>query len=156
MRWLIIMIGILYLSFSFASTSWVDDDLRYQELTNPRKATIIQIGEEMTAWRDSETIVVNIPGAYIDTLNGSPGRPLTLQLAAMALIKTCNTSVDTADKAIDELYRGAKDVRQGSGDIFKEYSFELRSGRYISVFAYLNDVSGIVAVIKTPRDFRSK
>ncbi len=146
------LIATTLLSFPFASSSadWQRRDVRYSEFINPKKVETVHLGDGFTAWRDADTIVVEIPGAYLDTLAGSSSFPLPLQLAAAAVLKTCDTGEKSAQAVFDHLYRGSKEVQNRPTETAKEYSFEIRQGRQINVFISLNDISGLVAVLHKP------
>ena len=120
MKQFILVAFVLVVSLSRASAEWRTGDVRYPELMDKEKSGSVNFEKGISAWRNSDTIDVEFPGAYIDSLAAFPGRTITLQLAATAVAYTCSTQEKNADGVIDHLYRGSKKVKQGSGDTFVE------------------------------------
>jgi len=107
-----------------------------------------QLTDGFKADRTCNSVVVSIPGAFLDTLNASRAHPLTFQLAAAAFVRTCNTDAAEADAAIDAAFLSATNRRQGSGEILTEYAFKTKTGGVARIFVYLNDFAGLLGVIR--------
>lgn len=121
-------------------------DWKRPELANAGGSA--QLADGFKADRFCNSVVVSIPGAFLDTLNASRAHPLTFQLAAAAFVRACSTDVADADAAIDTAFLSADDRRQGSGEVFTEYAFKTKTGRVARIFVYLNDLEGLLGVIK--------
>lgn len=127
----------------------VSSDWRFPKLAARNFTELIDLGDGFRASRNCNTVDVRIPGAYSDTLSGGHARPLSFQLAAAVFFKVCDTSAADLEEAMEKFHLGTKAVRQGSGEVMKEYSFRLRNGRTAHIFTYFNDYSGLMGIVKT-------
>jgi hypothetical protein len=119
-------------------------------------AETIDLRDGFKASRNCNTVDVNIPGAYSDTLKGGHGRGLSFQLAAAVFVRANAAPTMDAEEAIQKYYLGDKDVRQGNGEVETEYSFRLSNGRTAHIFVYFNDWYGLLGIVKTSPANRKK
>lgn len=134
----------------------VGSDWRHPELAAKDYAETIDLGNGFKASRNCNTVDVDIPGAYSDTLKGGHGRGLSFQLAAAVFVRANATSTKDAEEALKKYYLGEKDVRQGNGEVQTEYSFRLSNGRTAHIFVYFNDWYGLLGIVKTSPATRKK
>src|ERR1700681_3870190 len=85
-------------------------DWRYPELAAKYYADTIDLGDDFKASRNCNTVDVNIPGAYSDTLRGGHSRGLSFQLAAAVFVRANAAPTVDAEEAMKKYYLGSKDV----------------------------------------------
>lgn len=127
----------------------IKSDWRNPALAAKDSAEEIDLGDGFKATRNCNTVDVNIPGAYSDTLTGGHGRGLSFQLAATVFVKVNAAPTTDAGEAMTKYYLGSKDVRQGDGEVMTEHSFRLSNGRAAHIFVYFNDFYGLLGIVKT-------
>lgn len=127
----------------------VRSDWRHPELAGKDYMETIDLGDGFKADRNCNTVDVDIPGAYSDTLKGGHGRALSFQLAAAVFVRVNAAPTKDAEEALKKYYLGEKDVRQGDGEVQTEYSFRLSNGRTAHIFVYFNDWYGLLGIVKT-------
>jgi hypothetical protein len=138
------------------SNKAVSSDWRYPELD--KDSDKIDVGDGFKAARDGDTVDVDIPGAYSDTLErgGHTSPSLTFQLAAAVFVRVNAAPTKDAGEAMKSYYLGSKDVRQGNGKIQTEYSFRLSNGRTARIFVYFNNDYGLLGIVRTGPTSRKK
>ena len=134
----------------------IKSDWRHPELAAKDYAETIDLGDGFKASRNCNTVDVNIPGAYSDTLKGGHGRGLGFQLAAAVFVRANAAPTRDPEEAIKKYYLGSKDVRQGNGEVETEYSFRLSNDRTAQIFVYFNDWYGLLGIVKTSPANRKK
>src|SRR6267143_6160945 len=121
----------------------IRSDWRYPELAAKDNTDTIDPGNGFKASRNCNTVDVNIPGAYSDTLKGGHSHGLSFQLAAAVSVRANAAPTMDAEEAMKKYYLGSKDVRHGNGEVMTEYSFRLSNGRTADIFVYFNDFYGL-------------
>jgi hypothetical protein len=125
----------------------IKSDWRYPGLAAKDSEETIDLGNGFKASRNCNTVDVDIPGAYSDTLKGGHG--LSLQLAAAVFVRVNAAPTTDAEEALSKYYLNSKDVRQGDGALMTEHSFRLNNGRTAKIFVYFNDFYGLLGIVKT-------
>jgi hypothetical protein len=136
----------------------VISDWRYPEVVKEGDG-LIDLGDSFKAFHlDCDTVTVAIPGAYSDTLTGGGwnGPRLGVQLAAAAFVRVNAAPTKDAAEALKSYYLGSQDVRQGNGEVQKEYAFRLSNGRTSRISVYFNDQYGLLGIVKTDQTSKKK
>jgi hypothetical protein len=131
------------------SNKAINSDWRYPELN--KDSGKIDVGDGFKAARDGDTVDVDIPGAYSDSLErgGHTSPSLSLQLAAAVFVRVNAAPTKDAGEALKSYYLGSQDVRQGNGKVETEYLFRLDNGRTARIFVYFNNDYGLLGIVKT-------
>ncbi len=107
-----------------------------------------ELGDGFKASRNGNSIMVAIPGAYLDTLTSGHSNTLIDQLAGTTYLKVIDTNATTLNQAFEErCYLGSRVVKR-AGDDVRIYSFKARNGRIAKIFIYLNELSGVTGVVE--------
>jgi hypothetical protein len=128
-------------------------DWRYPELVGKEDGDDIDVGDGFKAEhfdRAGNSLTVNIPGAYSDTLKvGGHGPDLTHKLAAAVFVKVMAAPTTNAEEALQKYYLGDKDVRNGYGQVETHHLFRLSNGRTARIFVYYNERYGLLGIVRT-------
>lgn len=128
-------------------------DWRYPELVEKEDGDDLDVGDGFKAEhfdRDGDSLTVNIPGAYSDTLKvGGHGFDLTHKLAAAVFVKVMAAPTTDAEEALKKFYLGDKNVRNGYGETDTHHLFRLSNGRTARIFVYYNARYGLLGIVRT-------
>ncbi|MBX9693743.1 MAG: hypothetical protein K2Z81_15245, partial [Cyanobacteria bacterium] len=115
---------------------------------SPSSYETFELGDGFKASVDGNSIIVAIPGAYMDGLTSGRANTLIDQLAGTIYIKLIDTAANSLDQAfLERFYLGSKIVDR-AGDDVRTYSFKARNGRVAKIFVYLNELSGVTGVVE--------
>jgi hypothetical protein len=129
----------------------VSSDWRNPETAAPSPGDYVDAGDGFKAHRlDGGSVTVDIPGAYVDTIQvGGHGPDLNVKLAAAVFVKVTAAPTQDPEEALQKYYLGEKNVRQPNGEVHRVHSFRLSNGRTARIFVYFNDRYGLTGVVQT-------
>ena len=108
----------------------------------------IDLGSGFKAYRDCNSLIVKVPGKYLDTLSGGPSSTISIQIAAFVFIKTCKTNEQNVEECLKNCFIKVNNRKLGSGLIVDEYLFKTKNSNIVHIFTYLNDYDGLLSVIE--------
>jgi hypothetical protein len=114
-------------------------ELRVPKLMMTEGLEHVDLGDGFWAANDAPSILVHIPGAYMDKLDTVVGEVLTKQLAIAAFNKVANAK---SKKCI------SMKTTSRAGEDVTYYYFQFSDGKIARVFVYLNDLDGLLAVME--------
>jgi hypothetical protein len=123
-------------------------DLRPEvaKLLLPKAPSSVEV-EDFSIQLDSPSIVADIPGSFIDTLQPSAINSIGQQTAAAVFMRVIASKAQSVDDALSNCYIGKETVTR-AGSEFTIYKFRAKNGRTARIFVYFNDMSGVVGVVE--------
>jgi hypothetical protein len=113
-----------------------------------RNNDVIDIGNGFSASRDCNSLIVKVPGKYLDTLSGGPSATISIQIAAFVYLNVCKSNNKNIDEVFEQSFIKTNKRKLGSGMVVDEYLFKTKNNKIAHIFTYLNEYSGLLSILE--------